>query len=177
MAVVSHINGKTRRIYLLQWVTSFSPVEDIYKEVRELCRTDDELQKWEEFITAGWNIPKWGGKSTPRYAILMQWCKIVPYDEAWDLTIDWEIITDAPDTDPAIFDLTEMTQVIKLFFKPVDAEIIYITTWSWLSTEEHTKLMNVENEVWTRSERTLTSGGGGWSGNQLILWPLALEIT
>lgn len=162
MTVVSHINWETRKIYLKQWVTTFSPVEDIYKEVREMCRTDDSLQKREEFITAWWNIPKGWWKATPRYAVLMQGCKIVPYDEAGDMTVDWEIITDNPDVDPTIFDLSEMTQVIKLFFKPVDAEIIYITSWSWLSTEEHNKLMNMEDEVWTRSERTLTSWW--WSG-------------
>jgi len=162
MGVVDHINWETRRIYLKQWVTTFSPVEDIYKEVRELCRTDDELQKWEEFIVAAWNVSKGWWRATPRYAKLLMGCKIIPYDEAGELYVDWEMLTDTPDTDTMIFDLSGLTTLLQISYKPVDAEIIYITSWSWLSTEEHNKLMNMEDEVWTRSERTLTSWWWGW---------------
>jgi len=69
--VIDYIDPDTRRIYLLDGVDEYHPLDDIYAEVRNLRRTDESLRKYFVFTQGGGNIPKnvSGTLRTPRYAI------------------------------------------------------------------------------------------------------------
>lgn len=124
--VIQSIDGLNRRIYLKQGVTEFHPIEDIYKEYRNLRRTDENLRKWEPLIRAEGNINKGAGKATPRYLVLISGTKFVPFDENAQLIVTGEAITDNPDVDSDIFDTSGLTQPLKVYYAPSEAEIIFI---------------------------------------------------
>lgn len=126
MAVVQTWDGVARRVYLLPDVTEFHPVEDIYKEYRTERRTNEDLRKFNPLMAAYGNVTKGGGRSTPRYLVLLEDTKIVPYDTPTRIVSTGEMITDDPDVDPTTFDLSDRTGSIKLFITPAEAEIIYI---------------------------------------------------
>ena len=146
MAVVSYIDGPNRLIYLRQGVTEFHPIDDVYRECRTLRRTNEELRKYDNFITTKGNESKGGGKATPRFAILMNGTKIIPYDEEGLITVNGEIITDDADNDATTIVTDGLTNKVDIFFKPPVAEIIYISTGSALTVEEHNQLMSRPNE-------------------------------
>ena len=76
--VIDYVDPSTRRVYLLAGVTEYHPLDDIYAEVRNLRRTDEDMRKYFMFIHGGGIIPKnvTGDLRTPRYAILQN-CKVV----------------------------------------------------------------------------------------------------
>ena len=82
--VIDYIDPATRRIYLLDGVDEYHPLEDIYAEVRYLRRTDESFRKYFVFIQGGGNIPKnvSGTLRTPRYAIFKN-CKVVVSDDTY----------------------------------------------------------------------------------------------
>lgn len=129
--VISSIDGDTRRIYLLQGVTDFHWIDDIYKEYRNLRRTDESLRKWEPFLSASGNEPKGQGKATPRLLKLLTdsrsiTTKVVPYDESGTINVTGEAITDIADTDPELFDITTITSAVIIQYEPPSAEVIVI---------------------------------------------------
>jgi hypothetical protein len=69
--VIDYIDPVARRIYLLAGVTQYHAVDDIYKEVRHLRRTDESLRGFFLFIEGGGNVPKnaLGTIRTARYVI------------------------------------------------------------------------------------------------------------
>lgn len=123
--VVQTWDGENRRIYLKQGVTSFHPVDDIYKEYRNARRTNESLRKWYPFLKADGNIPKGGGKATERYVTLLNGMKIIPFNEDVAMSVTGEIITD--DQSDA-FDTSTITEPITIKITPSATEIIYITT-------------------------------------------------
>jgi len=70
------------------------------------------------------NIPKGGGKATPRYMLLLEGTRIIPFDASGVTTVAGEIITD-DQAEP--FDFSTLTQPMVVDKQPSDAEIIYIT--------------------------------------------------
>lgn len=124
--VIDYIDGATRRIYLLQGVTQFHPIDDIYTEYRNLRRTNESLRKWHPFLKADGNINKGGGKATPRYVTLLEGTRIVPYDENAQLIVSGECITDNPEVDSDIFYTDELTNPVKVYYAPSEAEIIFV---------------------------------------------------
>ena len=128
MAVVASWDGATRRIYLAQGVTTFHPIEDIYREYRTWRRTVDAARQWEPFMVAVGNEDKGGGKATPRFLRLLDdddigQCKIVPYDEAITIDVTGELLTEDL-TDP--FDYSSQTTPTIVRYAPADAEIVYV---------------------------------------------------
>jgi len=126
MAVVQSWDGVARRVYLLPDVTEFHPIDDIYREYRTERRTEEDLRKYNPFMAAYGNIPKGGGKATPRYLVLLEGTKIVPYDEDSRIVTNGEMISDDPEVDPTVFDLDDLTSSIKILISPADAEIVYV---------------------------------------------------
>ena len=124
MPVVASWDGTNRHIHLAQGVTSFHPIEDIYREYREQRRTNEAFRKWNPFMEAYGNISKGGGKFTPRYLLLLEGTKIVPYDEAGVIAITGEIITD-DQTDPIYYEV--LTNPVVVRYEPSDAEIITVS--------------------------------------------------
>jgi len=82
--VIDYIDPATRRIYLLDGVDEYHPLDDIYAEVRYLRRTDESLRKYFVFTQGGGNIPKnvSGTLRTPRYAIFKN-CKVVVSEDTY----------------------------------------------------------------------------------------------
>lgn len=126
--IIDYIDGATRRIFLKQGVSEFFPIEDLYHEYRDRRRLDtDGLRKWEPLIRAEGNVNKGAGNFTPRYVVLLLGTKIVPYDEGSTLYQRGEIITDDPDTDPELYDLSTLTTAKAVFIQPSEAEVILVT--------------------------------------------------
>lgn len=129
--VISSIDGAARRIYLAQGVSDFYPIEDIYHEYRRRRALDTGgLRKWEPLLKAEGNVPKGGGAFTPRYVVLLQGTKIVPYDESLQLNQLGDMITDDPDTDPTLYDISQLTTAKPIFIKPSESEIIQLNSKS-----------------------------------------------
>ena len=128
MPVVASWDGANRRINLAQGVTTFHPIEDIYREYRTWRRTTEAARKWEPFMEAVGNEPKGGGKATPRFLRLLDdgdigQCKIVPYNEAITIDVTGELLTDDL-SDP--FDYSGQTTPTVVRYAPADAEIVYV---------------------------------------------------
>ena len=139
--VIDHIDWLNRRIYLKQWVIDYYPIEDIYHEYRTLRRSDtDSVRQYNPLIKAEGNISKGAGAFTPRYVVLLEGTKIVPFDEASQLNQLWDMITDDPDTDPTLYDISGLTTAKPIFIKPSEAEtiqlnsesIVYSSFWGWV---------------------------------------------
>lgn len=127
--IISSIDGENRRIYLAQGVTEFFPIEDLYHEYRNRRRLDtDGLRKWEPLLRAEGNVPKGAGAFTPRYVVLLLGTKIIPYDEPDTLSQLGDMITDDPDTDPEIYDISQLTTAKTIFIQPSEAEVIQLNS-------------------------------------------------
>lgn len=128
MAVVASWDGATRRIYLAQGVTTFHPIDDIYREYRVWRRTVEAARQWEPFMVAVGNEDKGGGKATPRFLRLLDdgdigQCKIVPYNEASTIDVTGEVLT-TDLSDP--FDYSAQTTPTIVRYAPAEAEIVYV---------------------------------------------------
>jgi hypothetical protein len=182
--VVETWDGEARRIYLKIGVTEFHPVIDLYAEYRQKRADDEAFRKWNPLILAGGNIKKSATTATPRYLVLLEGTKIVPYDEEGNLYQTGEIITDAPETDPTIYDTGALVNSIRIFISSPEAEIIYVSTGSGLSPEESAKLMAIPDaldnaqSVWDSHSRgdkldfINNIDGGKWdiNNNQMIFY-------
>ena len=90
MAVIQSIDGPNRLIYLHPDTVdaTWEPVE-LYREYRALRRTDQALRGYNPFLRMEGNIPKGGGKATPRYMLMIEGTRIRPYDAAGVSTVRW----------------------------------------------------------------------------------------
>lgn len=154
--VVQTWDGANRRIYLAQGVSSYAPIEDIYREYRNQRRLDENLRKFEPLLVAEGNVAKGGGKFTPRYVKLLNGTKIVPYDEALRLDLVGEIITDNPDVDPEIYDITGLTTAKPLFILPSEAEVITVQTGSGVTPQD---ILDIAAQVWNTLKSSHTTAG------------------
>ena len=127
---IDYIDGESRRIYLKEGVSDFYPIEDIYHEYRHLRRTDENLRKWEPFLLAEGNISKGGGAFTPRYVMLLDGTKIIPFNESLQVNQLGDMITDNADVDPILYDVQYITVGKTIFIKPSEAETIQLNSES-----------------------------------------------
>lgn len=132
MAVVDTWDGANRRIYLASGVTAFHPIDDIYREYRTARRLDESLRVWDPFMVAVGNLPKGGGKFTPRYLYLLSDdpanvgpVKIVCFDEVNTMTVTGEVLCD-DESEP--FDYSTLTNPVVVKYQPPEAEIIRVST-------------------------------------------------
>lgn len=124
--VIDHLDASTKLIYLGTGIREYHPVDDIYKEVRNLRRLNENLRWFDMPISAFGAVPKGGGKYTPRYAQFNNGWKVVPEDTSHSLYISGEQITDAGESGPACLDTTVLspgTNVI-IHYEPPAAELI-----------------------------------------------------
>jgi len=129
--IINSIDGNLRRIYLNQGVSDFYPIEDIYHEYRNRRRLDtDEIRKYSPLLKAEGNVPKGAGAFTPRYVVLLEGTKIVPFDESLQLNQLGDMITDDPDVDATLYDISGLTTAKPIFIKPSEAETIQLNSSS-----------------------------------------------
>lgn len=124
--VVDSWDGANRRILLKQGVTEFHWIDDIYFEYRNERRLDEAFRKWEPFMVASGNEPKGGGKATPRLLKLLLGVKVILFDEAGEVQVNGEAITDNADVDPTLFDNSTRTFPIVINYQPSAAEVIVV---------------------------------------------------
>ena len=144
-----------RLIYLKAGVRSFHPVDDIYKEVRNLRRIDHTLRGYDPFVSAGGNVKKLadGSKRTPRYAVMIN-SKIVPDDISHDLVITGEQLfapsvgSEPTGTGAAAIDKGPLSVGVgvNVDYAPPNAEVIIVASGSGLSTAEKAQLF----KLWQR---------------------------
>ena len=136
--VIDHLDPSTKRIFLRAGVREYHPVEDIYKEVRMLRRTDEALRKYNPPVTAAGNVPKGGGKFTPRYIILHDGWRIVPDNVTHDLVITGEQLTDDGGSGAACIDKTLLGQdvSVNIDYYPPLAEIILVAAGSGVTDDD-----------------------------------------
>lgn len=128
MSVVSptidYLDLASKRIYLLAGIREYHPVDDIYKEIRNIRRLDETMRVFNMPVIAEGAVPKGGGKFTPRYAVFNDGWQIRPEDVEQTLNIVGEQITDDGQSGPACIDTTELVSSIIIQYTPPAAEII-----------------------------------------------------
>lgn len=128
--IIDTWDGANRRAYLTQGLGDFFPIEDLYHEYRYARRTDEDLRKYNPLLRAEGNVPKGAGAYTPRYVVLIDGFKLVPYNESTQLNQLGDIITDDPDIDPSLYDISQLTTAKPIFIKPSEAETIQLNNES-----------------------------------------------
>ena len=129
MPIIDSIDGENRRIFLSADTvgTSINPI-DIYKEMRTLRRTDEDLRKFRLYMSASGNVPKGSGKFTERLVTLLQGTRIVPFNTDHELTITGTIITDDGQEGIAAFDRStlDLNTSVDINYVPPQVEIIEV---------------------------------------------------
>jgi hypothetical protein len=130
MPVIDHLDLATKRIYLAAGVRQYHPVVDLYKELRTLRRTDESLRHFDMPLVASGNVPKGGGKFTPRLVTFRLGWRVVPEDTTHVLEVSGEQITDTGESGPACFDMTSLSATSKVIvqYEPPAAEVITVDT-------------------------------------------------
>jgi len=127
MPLIDNIDGPNRRIYLSVDSIGVDVVPmDIYTEMRTLRRTDEDLRKYDLFLSGEGKVPKGGGKFTERYVQCLQGTRIVPYDTSHTLVIVSGIITDEGTEGIACFDRTPLSPstVVDIDYQPPQVEVV-----------------------------------------------------
>lgn len=143
MPVIDRIDLEAKRIYLAAGVRQYHPVADIYRELRALRRTDHTLRGFDVPVVASGNVPKGGGKYTPRYATFRQGWRVVPEDVSHTLYVSGEQITDDGQAGPAVIDTALLSPGVNVMvhYEPPAAEIIRVETGSGVTAQDKTDII------------------------------------
>lgn len=130
--VIDHIDPEAKLIYLASGIRTYHPVTDIYVEIRNLRRTYENLRNYQMPVTASGNIPKGGGKYTPRFVVFQNGWRIVPEDVSHVLQVTGEQLTVEGGGGPDCFNLSLLSPSSKVIiqYEPPAAEIIVIEVTS-----------------------------------------------
>lgn len=160
MAVIDHLDTTNKLIYLLNGVRSYHPVDDLYHEVRALRRTDENLQKFLVPVIAAGNVPKGGGKYTPRYIIMQNGWRIVPEDTDHTLNVTGEQLTAEGGAGPDCFDFTVLSAGTKITvnYEPPAAEVITVAGGSGLDQAQDATLTLIRKFLQNRIDTNPTTG-------------------
>jgi len=145
LAIISYIDGPNRDIYLSADTVgaSIHPI-DIYKEMRTLRKNNEELRKYDVFLSAFGNVEKGGGKFTERYVRENHGTRIIPYDTSHTLTITGIIITDDGQEGISCFDRSPLTSttIVDINYTPPQVEIIKVITGSGVTSQDKIDIIN-----------------------------------
>lgn len=137
MPVIGSVVLAEKRIYLAAGVRSYHPVDDLYKEMRALRRTDETLRVFPMPLVASGNVAKGGGKFTPRLVTFNDGWRVVPEDTSHMLDITGEQITDDGQAGPAVMDFDPLSSTSKVVvnYQAPEAEIIATDGGGFLETD------------------------------------------
>lgn len=137
--IIDYIDGPNRIIYLkspANWPISkitasgqleWHPVDDLYKEVRTLRRTNEELQKYFSFVSALPLNDKGGGNTTSRGAKLLRGTRVVPFDATQTMRITGDLLSDEEVTGVDLINLDNLSNVkVKINYVPPPASEVII---------------------------------------------------
>lgn len=152
-------NPSTKIIQLDSFITS---EKELWIAFVDWSVQSDNLKYWIGMTQLGWFEP------IALYIYLELWWKIRPVEADWITTISWNLLVQ--DWGSPIVATIWSYQTLVNMETPVKAVAIETSSWSWLSTEEHNKLMTMEDEVWTRATRTLTDWWSSWWATPQEIW-------
>lgn len=130
MGLIASINGATRKVFLnpaeaIGGILTFHPTVDLYAAYKELRAADESVRPYNAFMRAEGNLPKGGGKYTPRFTMLLEGTKLVIPAGVTRVNITGELLTD-DGSDP--IDVSLITGPCRIDYQPAEAEIIRVTT-------------------------------------------------
>jgi len=151
MPLIDHIDGPNRDIYLHEDTLSMDTIHpiDIYKEMRTLRKNDEELRKYDVFLSAFGNIPKGPIKATERYVMCNSGARIIPCGVvSHALTIIGTIITDDGQEGVACFDRSTLPGSIEvdINYTPKQVEVITVEVSTGVSTADRILLEQAASE-------------------------------
>jgi len=151
--MIDYIDPVNRLIYLdSSTINSEIHPIDIYREMRILRRTNEELRKYNLFMEykgAEKKNPD-GSKRTERYAVLLEGTLIVPYDISHYLTITGTIISDTGLEGVECFNRNMLSTSVEVDINYVPKQVEIITVFvggSSLTQAEHDVLMGTAQEI------------------------------
>jgi hypothetical protein len=129
VALIASINGVTRRVYLdaaeaIDGVLTFHPTADLYAAYKALRAADESARPFDAFMKAEGNLPKGGGKFTPRFTMLLAGTKVVIPAGVTEVNVTGELLTD-DGSKP--FDTALVTGPCIINYQPAEAEVIKLT--------------------------------------------------
>jgi hypothetical protein len=128
---ILEFNINTKTIYLNPGITTYNPVEDLYKEMRFHRRYDESLRVLDTPIEALGNVAKGGGSFTGRLAVIKHGWKIRPADSPTNpnIVISGEQIDGLGLAGLDLVDTTNMVYNVSMaYFPPPVTEIVYVGT-------------------------------------------------
>ncbi len=149
MPLVQSTDYPNKRIYLGPDSVGIDVLPiDVYKEMRERRRLNEFDRQFSPMITAFGNDPA-GPTNTPRFTVLSQDVRIVPYDTSHSLSIIGSIISTSESlAGRDLFDRSPLTTGIEVDvdYQPPQVEIIRIETGiSGLTEQESNTLLNINS--------------------------------
>lgn len=167
MALIASINGVTRRVYLnaaeaVGGVLTFHPTVDLYAAYKALRAADESVRPFDAFMAASGNLPKGGGKFTPRFTTLLAGTKVVIPAGITEVNVTGELLTD-DGSKP--FDTSLVTGPCIINYQPAEAEVIKVTA----SGNEYS-LDQIAAAVW---QRILETGLSAEAMQRIFLAALA----
>jgi len=174
MALIDHIDGPNRDIYLTSdsFVSDLHPM-DIYREMRELRRTDESLRKYNLFLQAKGHEETGPGVYTEMYVVQLEGTRFIPYDTSHELKVIGKVITDDGQSGVSCFDRSPLspTTVVDISYLPPQVEVIEKGT-SGLTTEESAALLALQVDVeWIKE---MEQGQWKIENNQMIFYNTSL---
>jgi hypothetical protein len=143
-------------------------VDDIYAEIRNLRRTDETLRRYPVQCVAAGNVPKGGGKFTPRYIVLQHGWRIVPEDVSHVLSVTGEQLTAEGGAGPDCFDLSTISASSKVIiqYEPPAAEVIVISS---TPGGDAPTVQEIDAQL------SATHGAGAWGGTANVDYPAVAD--
>lgn len=167
MGLIASIDGATRRVYLdaaeaVGGVLSFHPTIDMYAAYKMLRAADESVRPFDAFMRAEGNLPKGGGKFTPRFTMLLSGTKVVIPAGVTEVNVTGELLTDDGSRP---FDTSLITGPCVINYQPAEAEVIKVTA----SGNEYS-LEQIAAAVW---QRILETGLSAEAMQRIFLAALA----
>ena len=146
MPLVESVDYPNKRIFLSADTIGVAVLPiDIYTEMRERRRLNaDNDRKFFPMVTAFGNEPA-GPTNTPRFTDLAADVRLVPFNSQHTLNIRGLLISREDGlAGTQLFDRSTLTEKVNIDYQPPQVEIITVSSGSGLSTEQDTKLTNIE---------------------------------
>lgn len=167
MSVVASWDFANRRIHM--GAADWHPA-DIYREYRAYRAANESCRVFAPLLSYQGNLPKGGGKFTPRYMVLLGGCKIIPLDGATApvTNITGEVITDDQSA-PLTYTGLSVRPLVN--YAPPAAEVIQVSTsggsgGGGISSTQYDALMTA---IMSRSSLDLAQVRSAESGGNAVV--------
>lgn len=130
MGLIAAINGAARKVYLdpveaVGGILAFHPTADLYADYKALRAADESVRPYNSFMRAEGNLPKGGGRFTPRFTMLLEGTKVVIPPGVSEVKVTGELLTDDGSSP---FDTSLVTGPCIINYQPAEAEIVQVST-------------------------------------------------